>query len=287
MKYSMFSGFQSNIEEYGFDRALEIAKESGFEGVEFYFSAGYPELIPTPEVAAEYKRKFDAAGIKVPCVSMGANFIRQREVVALSEGDVQALFLGLEFAKILGAPYFHHTLFMGFIFDIDESFITKERMKIFYDAARRVADRARELGITVLYEPQGSIFNGKERFSALLSEMKKTHKNIGVCCDIANSYWVSEDPYPILNACKEDILHVHFKDYLISEGEREGFSKPFFGELYTKQAPVGAGNIDVPAFASLLKSINYSGFISLEDKVNVKSPEQTRGVIKYCESLFN
>ena len=285
MKYSMFTGFSENVKAHGIEKAIALAKESGFSAGEFYFSAGMPELIPTREIGEKYKMASDAADFPIPCVSIGATFIRTPDGTP-SEADVEALFKALEFTKALGAKYLHHTIFMGFHFPIDEGFINEKNIEVFYSAANRVADRAAELGITVLYEPQGPIFNGLERFSALIDKMRRTHDNIGICCDVANSYWVSEEPHPIFEKYPELIRHVHFKDYLIYDRETEGASKAFFGSTYTAPAPIGQGDIDIPRVVRLLRSINYTGFISIEDHANIKSPELTRNIIDYCEELF-
>ncbi len=287
MIYSMFTGFMANLEKYGIDKAIDKALESGFSGVEFFFGARRAYEIPSPELTAEYKRKLTERGLSVTCVSVGATLIRPETPDIICEDDIAGLIRALEFTAAIGAKLFHHTLFMGFGQKLTENFTLDSKRELFYTAARRVADKARELGITILYEPQGPFFNGYREFTRLFYEMKKTHDNVGICCDLANSYWVDEEPYAIFEELAPYVRHVHLKDYFIDEEPKEDADRSFTGKWYIRQAPIGEGVIDFKRVIKLLKKNSYSGAASLEDPINVRSTEQTRKIIAYADTLFN
>ena len=286
MIYSMFSGFTAEVDRGGIEQAIKKAKEYGFTGAEFFYMAKRPEEHPTLDQAREYKRALDDSGMKVTCVSVGATLIHPDKPNELNEADINGLLHLLEVTAILGAKLFHHTLFMGFGYEIPKDFTLDSKRELFLRGARIIADRARELGITVLYEPQGPFFNGYREFTRLFYDMKNTHENVGVCCDPGNSYWVDETPYAIFEELAPFIKHVHLKDYSISDKPSEGASTSFTGKSYITQVPFDRGDTDLSRIASLLKKHSYLGAASFEDYVNVSSPEKTKALISYANSLF-
>ena len=286
MIYSMFTGFSSEIDRGGIRQAIKKAKEYGFEGVEFFYGARRHEEHPSLDEAREYKRALDEEGMAVPCVSVGATLIHPDKPDELNEADINGLLHLLEVTAILGARLFHHTLFMGFGYAIPEDFTLDTKRELFLRGARIIADRARELGITILYEPQGPFFNGYREFTRLFYDMKKTHENVGICCDPANSYWVDEPPYAIFEELAPHVKHVHLKDYTISDTPSEGASCSFTGKSYITQVPFDRGVTDLSRIANLLKTHSYSGAASFEDHVNVQDPEKTKALISYAKSLL-
>lgn len=287
MIYSFYTGFGRAVDELGIDRALDKAEEFGFSGVEFFYSAKLAlSDLPSPELAREYRRKIEQRGLSVSCVSMGASIVRPNNPNEISEQDLEGLIRGVEFAANVGSRLFHHTLFMGFGYEIPNDFTVDSKRELFLEGARRVATRAAELGIEVLYEPQGPFFNGFKEFCRLVYDMRKTHDNIGICCDFGNSFWVGEEPYEIFRELVQFIRHVHIKDYALTKEPTDGASPAFRGGLYIREVPIGEGCIDIPKIAEILKSVGYCGAASIEDWPNVKDPEATRRIIDRMRALL-
>ena len=151
MIYSMYSGFGRNVDELGIDRALDIAEDYGFSGVEFFYSTKH-DNIPSVDEAREYRKKIEGRGFKVSCVSVGATIVRPDNPNEISENDISGLINGLEFAAAVGSKLYHHTLFMGFGYKIPDDFTLDSKRELFLEGARRVATRAAELGIEVIYK---------------------------------------------------------------------------------------------------------------------------------------
>lgn len=286
MIYTMYTGFGRAVDELGIDGALDKASEFGFSGVEFFYTTKHPVEIPSAEVAKEYRRKIEERGFKVGCVSMGATIVRPDRPNEISEADVKALIRGVEFAAEVGSKNFHHTIFMGFGYEIPEDFTLDAKRELFLEGARRVATRAAKLGVTVIYEPQGPFFNGRLEFGRLVSDMRKTHSNIGICCDFGNSFWVGEEPYEIFEEHSHLIRHVHMKDYEITREPAEGASSAFRGGVYIREVPIGEGDIDIPRIVKTIKAAGYDGTASLEDWPNVKEPEKSRAIIEKMRAMF-
>ena len=280
MIYSMYTGFGRNVDELGIDRALDIAEDYGFSGVEFFYSAKLHDTIPSRDEAIEYRKRIEERGLRVSCVSVGATIVRPDNPNEISQNDIDGLIKGLEFAAAVGSKLFHHTLFMGFGYKIPEDFTIEAKRELFLEGARQVATRAKELGIDVIYEPQGPFFNGYEEFCRLIRDMQKIHGNIGVCCDFGNSFWVGEEPYRIYEELSSLIKHAHIKDYSIKNAPEEGANLAFRGGIYIREVPVCDGCIDIERIAKILKGAGYSGDLSIEDRPNVKDKETALGVIE-------
>lgn len=286
MIYSMYTGFGRNVDELGIEAAVDIAKEKGFSGVEFFYSAKLHHEIPSPEVASEYRKAIEARGLKVSCVSVGATIVRPNNPNEISQNDIDGLIKGVEFAAAVGSRLYHHTLFMGFGYEIPKDFTLDKKRELFLEGARTVATRAAELGIEVIYEPQGPFFNGYEEFCRLVRDMQKTHNNIGICCDFGNSFWVSEEPYGIFEELSHLIKHVHMKDYVLTKEPTEGASPAFRGGIYIREVPLGEGNIDIERIAKTVKCAGYSGDASIEDRPNLKDKETLARVFERARALF-
>ncbi|HID05664.1 MAG TPA: sugar phosphate isomerase/epimerase [Armatimonadetes bacterium] len=85
-------------------------------------------------------------------------------------------------------------------------------------------------------------------FLAIFHRLEDTP--VGVNFDAANSLMVGEDPLRILREVKHKVWHMHASDRKVG--------------MY-QHTVVGEGDVDYDAIFTELASINYCGFISLED----------------------
>lgn len=277
----------SNVDRYGIEQAADCAKELGFSGVEFFFMANHPELIPDIKTAKKYKALLEERGLSTPCVSVGVSLVRNDKPDEICKGDLDGALSALEFAAALGARLFHHTLIMGLSEEKTRGLEYDGIFSLVLDGASIIAKRAAELGVTVLYEPQGKYFNGHERLGKFYKEMKKSYGNVGICCDLGNSFWVGEEPYGFFEEFSKDIKHIHLKDYLITDAPiDEKSAKALQGGKYISEAEVGTGVVDMQKFYRLWHSIDYDGFMSLEDYVNIRPPEVIAKIMKRIDSDF-
>ena len=155
------------------------------------------------------------------------------------------------------------------------------------NSAARIARRCQELGITCLYEEQGLYFNGVQNFGRFFRAIKQIQSNVGVCGDFGNILFADEAATDFFQAFQKDILHVHLKDYFLSDDisaqpDPEAWLKSKGGK-YVKDAPLGKGVTDCKKCLDILKKADYQGFFSLE----LVNPVQNNPLaMEYCKRNF-
>ncbi len=261
MNYTFYTQFIEMLARDGAQKTAEYAKSLGFSSVEVLESigAGYPRVIPDRKTAEEVKRVFDAHGIAVACYSVGCD-------VYGNPAAEDALVYHAEIAAALGCPFLHHTLKTGLKM-ADDAPAADAVLEEITAAAIRIADRAKPLGVTCLYEDQGMYANGIANFGRFYREVHRVCDNTGVCGDFGNILFVDEDPAAFLSAFARDIRHVHVKDYLrksFTDLVPTGGWYPTKHGQYLRDTTVGAGIIDIPACMKVLHDVGYNGAYALE-----------------------
>ena len=287
MKFSMYSGFSPRINSLGPERAADSAASLGFSGVEL-FCVAKKEYMMSLEDAAKYKNIFSERGLSVACYSAAGSLARYDNIDEVNEDVLSCMLHCVEVAAALGSKNFHHTLF--FSLEPEHSHFDFERIyKTVLPAAKKIAARAAELGVTVLYEPQGFYFNGLESFSRFFDEMLKEYSNVGVCGDVGNSLWVDEPVYEIFKKYINYIPHVHLKDYILGDPEdMPDVKQRTRSGRAIKDVPIGAGEIDLKRIFTMLKGVNYSGFVSLEHGgAGGDLDAEAKIAMKLAEEIYN
>ena len=256
MKKSMFSGFLRAMTDRGAADAVRYAKELGFDGVEPYPCAAFETL----EQARELGHILREENMPAVCVSACVDLSGEE-----GAGTVERLKRLTDMTAACGAPLLHHTLVPG----LSPTHVGGAGFERVFDEvvtrAGDVADYAREAGIRVIYEDQGFLFNGAERFERFLTALNRP--NTGVCADFGNILFAGETPESFIGRFSDRILHVHVKDYLYKPA-----SAPFPGRSwlrdrcggYLRDTIPGHGVVDMVACLSILKAAGYDGFYSFE-----------------------
>ena len=188
MEFAMYAGFSDVLKEKGAAVAAERAAELQVTAVEMFefAGAGYPSVIPGRESARKVRAALKARGLHVCCWSAYADLYTDAEAEA-------SLCRQAELASEIGSPFLHHTL-LPWLELGEGSPAFEEAVEKAVDAAARIAKYAEPLGITCIYEDQGMYINGVENFGIFLREMKNRCKNVGVCGDMGNIFFVDEKP---------------------------------------------------------------------------------------------
>lgn len=262
MRFAMYSRFNSMANRIGLEATADFAAEMGFAAVEVLESTGenHPVLIPDVETAKKAKAVLAERGLTVACYSVGSNLYHSPEAV-------ESLMKQAEIAAALDCPFLHHTLLP--ILRMTEGMPSfEEGIAVAVEAAGRVADFAKPLGIRCIYEDQGLYANGVEGFGVFYRQMKQNCSNIGVCGDIGNSLFVDEGAEKFFAAYAEDICHVHIKDYL-RKSVKEAPGKywlPTRGGNWLRDTLIGDGVVDFDACMQILKNVGYDGVYALENE---------------------
>ena len=248
--------FASLVRDHGFRKAVSIAKEWGFDGIEL-LASGSPFFSSVHE-AEEAGRIVTDAGLKVACYSVGVTLYGSEEVV-------EQLKIHSEQASAVGSPYLHHTLYL----DMPPASDAPSFDAVCEDVVTRactVAKECRSLGLTCLYEEQGMYFNGLDAFGSFFNIMKAECDNVGMCLDLGNSWDADCSPLLFIDRFAEDIRHVHVKDFerrLTSPEDGAGWHRSK-GGWYLKDTVPGRGVSNIPTCIDRLRQISYHGCYAFE-----------------------
>ena len=221
---------------FSFMEAIDYAVENHFDALEPYPSREFAQPDDAAIEKAKRLKEYAAEkGVRISCFSMGIN---------ITTGDYRASIERLKgYARVaaaMGSPYLHHTLLPG----LDHNRKTEEPFGVLLnraiDGIREVYDYAESVGVKTIYEDQGYVFNGCERFEQLLD---RVDRDIKVVADLGNILFVGETPVDFVGRFAPYIAHVHVKDYLYKPGH---------------------GIIDFVTVCSILISAGSKGSFSLE-----------------------
>lgn len=214
---------------------------------------------PDPDVARELKAYADSKGISFPCVSVGLSLVDEDWEEAIETVKRYA-----DIAKILGSPYLHHTIALNF----SDPQLIADNFALFYQrgiaAVREIFDYAAALGIRTIYEDQGFVFNGKHTFARFLQEVDR---NVGVVADFGNIQFVDEAVEDFIPAFADRIVHVHTKDYIVTDGSTREIAPGEYtskGGNYLRGCLIGEGSVHTEAAFKALQAMGYKGCVALE-----------------------
>lgn len=259
MEFTMYAGFAEMVGEKGIEETAKYVASMGFSSVEILADAvtGAPLTIPDVEAAKEARKVLEKYGLKVACYSVYANACIEKSLIEI---------LGMvEIAAALGSPYFHHTL-LPWINYSDDLPHFDEAIAAAVDAAQRIADHAKQFGITCLYEDQGYFVNGVKGFGKFFRELQSRCENVGVCGDVGNILFVNEKAEDFFAEFAKDIKHVHVKDYLWKEADQAPgvYWLRAAGKSWLRDTMIGDGVVNFEACMKILKEVGYNGPFSLE-----------------------
>lgn len=281
MKFAMYTYFGRLVHEVGFEEALKKAKSIGFSAVEIVdYTISLDKTSDSPvQTAQKYREMVEREQMSVACYSVGVSLYNSPEVT-------EALKVHAEVAAALGSPFLHHTLCLGSAGGASYDDVLADVLP----RAIEVADYAKKLGVTCIYEDQGMYFNGVEGYGKFLNAIKERCDNVGVCCDFGNILFADCGAPEFIAAFSNDIKHVHFKDYLKlkEQDDREGRWHTTKGGDYLIGVPTGNGSVDFATGFELLKKAGYDGFVSAEQELEFPEPfiTDTKQAMVYLKNLF-
>ena len=277
MKFSNYSLFSTEQNTKGLEYALEHTAKLGFDAVEWIDRADMDNpKIADVKAANTVKKELDGRELSLTCYSLLLNLAAEDYEV-----QMERAFRNIEYAAILGAPYFHHTVVPHYNYSELAKTSREDMLRLVADRAETVAKRCNEYGIVCLYEPQGIFFNGVKGLSLLLGEMKSRGCKVGICGDTGNSMFVDTPPIEIFKTFIDDIKHVHVKDYAYSDKDLEKSYRTLRGKIIYETA-LGGGGCSPDACLELVR--DYPGNISFE---MLDSDEEMRNNIKFVKNILN
>ena len=252
-----YAGMREAIAKYGVKKAFNLARVCSYESVELLFIAH--ECTDICERAREYNEAIADSGIGVQCISCYVDLLTDEGTDPVSHTALEAVKRCIDLAQAIGCPLVHHTLVTRLSGGQDGY---RDALPHALRAAEEIAAYAEKCGITVLYEPQGMLFNGLYGYSGFFDKMLAHRDNVGLCLDVGNPLWVDEDCYALTEKYAHRIRHVHLKDYRLDTDDTR--YRTASGRTIT-EVPLGTGIIDLGRVLSILTRTGYTGTLAIED----------------------
>lgn len=272
MELSMYAFFTDILRQSGADKAVEFAKECGFRSIEILemVKEGEKPLFSSLEQSMLLRHALDKNGMRCSCYSVGINLLADDLGEEKNLSAVDILKQCANHANVLGSPYFHHTLTIGYKPPKDTADPFGDILPSLLERASCVASHCSAMGLTTLYEPQGPYVNGIAGFSRFYDEMKRKSYDVGVCGDLGNTLFLNCSPVDFVRRFASEIQHVHLKDYIHetascnrqNEPARQWHKAKNGG--YLTPTLLGDGIVDIEACIRELHAASYRGAYSLE-----------------------
>lgn len=249
---------------------IELAEMLGLGGIELM---NFCRELKTPDIDGA-ARLFNAAKEKdlyVPCLTVNSDIPTSPNEAA------ETLKKYADICSALGIKYLHHTIAKDFhCYDISDIEINR-RFEVCIPAVKQVCEYANSINVSILTENQGFVFNGVSNMRRLY---ERTGGKIGFIADTGNTLFLDEKPEKFIKEFKNNVYHVHIKDYKIAGGDDP--DEPIYisrGGMHFTDAEIGTGIIPLDRVINTLNDINYRGMFSLEFN-GVKDCEEIKRVLK-------
>lgn len=241
---------------------IAIAKELGFEGIEFA-EIHTPEGMEKIAYAKELRAECERVGIEPVQYSVGADFIYG------SDGDLSKEISRLEkevdVAEALGVKGMRHDATGGYRGDDKKYNGFEQALPRIVEGYKAVTLYAQKKGIRTMIENHGYFCQDSDRVERIITGVN--HKNFGALIDIGNFLCADEDPVKAVSRLAPFASYVHTKDFHIKSGSELAPCDCFFktrGGNYLRGAVLGHGNVPVLQTLSIIKDSGYEGYITLE-----------------------
>jgi sugar phosphate isomerase/epimerase len=263
---------------YTFFDAIEYAKKTGFQAIEFTDVGPEGKTIPTE--AGTIAKAVKDAGLELCNYAVHADFLYGSDGDMKKEIDrVKAC---LDIAKALGSPLMRHDATWG-LRDNTKCRTWREAVKIIAPAIREVTEYADSLGIKTMTENHGYFLQDSYRMEELV--LAVNHPNYGLLVDMGNFMCADETSVNALATVMPYALHVHAKDFLYKSGAETRPDDSWFptrGGNHLRGTILGHGVVSVGQCIEYVKKCGYSGVLSLEFE---GSEEPLDAIRRGCEYM--
>ena len=236
-----------------------LAKEHGFDAVEFLDITKRPEDETVIDTAKALRKHCEELGIEIAAYTIGADLLNGRGGSA--EEEAARLKGCLDVCKALGAPVMRHDVAWG----LPEGMTWEEGIEVLVPRIREVTEYAASLGIRTCSENHGYIYQDSDRVKKMIDAVN--HPNYGWLVDIGNFICADEDNLSAVKVAAPYAFHVHAKDFLRKPADAvapgAGWFKSRDGQ-HIRGTVVGHGVVPVKECLDVIRESGYQGVVSLE-----------------------
>ena len=247
----------------GYEQICNIAKEMGFEGIEFVGLVNEKWGITGDpiEIAKSIRAHCEKIGLEIIAYTVGANFLKPNP-----EEQVAELKRCVDICEALGAKVMRHDVASNpQEFRPIPHYNYRTAIAEIAPYIREVAEYAESKGIKTCSENHGFFFQSPERVEELILTVGS--KNYGWLCDMGNFLCADADPVHAVAIAAPYTFHVHAKDFVFKSGKE---IKPAGGWIttnggnYIRGTVIGHGYVPVVNCITALKKAGYDGYVSVE-----------------------
>ena len=242
--------FSHFMRETGADyfKICDIAKETGFDGIEFTDLQGEDELALAKEIRA-YCEKI---GLEITAYTIGADFIEH-------ENELERLKRKVDVAEALGAKLMRHDVTWT-----QQPMEWTEIIERVAPSVRALTEYAATKGIRTCTENHGRVMQDANRIEKLIQTVD--NPNYGWLVDMGNFLCADEPPMHALPIAAKYAFHAHAKDFIFKSADEV----PCSGWIATRNGDfirgtiVGHGVVPIKKCVQTLRNAGYDGYLSLE-----------------------
>ncbi len=246
---------------------IELSGKLEVEGLEFY--SGFLDLGDRRKWK-DYRRRVEDQGRSIPMLCCSPDFthpdaaFRQKQV-DLERGWIDLIHeLGGEYCRVLSGQR-------------RPEVSREEGLRWCADCIEACLKHARQAGVILIIENHykdnyweyPEFAQHMEVFCALLERVEDDHFKVNF--DPSNTLIAGEDPLELLDRVKNRVATMHASDRFLVKGTVEDIKKEPPREGYSallRHGVIGEGLNDYEAIFSTLRSVGFSGWVSIEDGEN-------------------
>ncbi len=236
-----------------------LAKEHGFDAVEFLDITKRPEDETVIDTAKALRKHCEELGIEIAAYTIGADLLNGRGGSA--EEEAARLKGCVDVCKALGAPVMRHDVAWG----LPEGMTWEEGIEVLIPRIREVTEYAAQQGVRTCSENHGYIYQDSDRVKKMIDAVN--HPNYGWLVDIGNFICADEDNLSAVKTAAPYAFHVHAKDFLRKPADAiapgAGWFKSRDGQ-HIRGTVVGHGVVPVKECLDVIRESGYQGTVSLE-----------------------
>ena len=261
MKYSVSSYSFSQLTssgEYTEKELIGLAKEMGFDGIEFA-GLNVPEGMDKLIYAALLKQEADKYEIPIVAYSVGADLLTD------TDKEVIRLISEVEVAAALGAPVMRHDATCGYDKETRSQRGFANSLPQIIRGCKLITEYAKTKNVRTCVENHGFFCQDSARIEAIVNSV--ADDNFGVQVDIGNFLCADEDPAIAVGNLAPYAVNVHAKDFHVKKGTEFIPAEGFFmtrGGNYLRGAIIGHGDVPVLQCMRTLKNAGYNGNVTVE-----------------------
>jgi sugar phosphate isomerase/epimerase len=247
---------------------VDLAEPLGLDGLEYY--SGMLELAD-PAKWPEARRTVEERGMVIPMLCCSPDFshpdadFRKAEIEKEKNWIRMAAALGAKYCRVLSGQR--------------RPELDRERgLALVAQSIEACLPEAEKCGVTLIIENhyKDDFWNypefaqKMEVFCELIGRVN--HPHFGVNYDPSNAFLAGDDPLELLERVKHRVVTMHASDRYLIEGTIEDLRRDETGSTgYAKRlrhGTIGKGLNDYDAIFSILKSVGFDGWVSIEDGVD-------------------